>query len=149
MFHRHASRPIVGGCLCGGVRYSVAEPFAISGYCHCRRCQQRTGTSSAASARTVPGSLTVTEGEELLGEWAPEDGWPKVFCSRCGSALWSRSPDVAGLLAVRLGTVDGEPGIRPSYRQFVAYRAVWEEINDDLPQFPERADLAILSKDSR
>jgi hypothetical protein len=39
---------------------------------------------------------------------------------------------------VRLGTFDGDPGIRPSFRQFVAYAAPWERIPDDgLPRFPE------------
>ena len=35
------------------------------------------------------------------------------------------------LRAVRMGTFDGDPGIRPSYRQFTAYAAVWEPIPDD------------------
>jgi hypothetical protein len=49
-------------------------------------------------------------------------------------------------LAVRLGAFDGDPGIRPSYRQFVAYAAPWEDITDDLPRFEERVDLAALLK---
>ena len=44
-----------------------------------------------------------------------------------------------GLYAVRMGTFDGDPAIRPSYRQFTAYAAVWEPIPDDgLPRYPER-----------
>jgi hypothetical protein len=40
---------------------------------------------------------------------------------------------------VRLGAIDGDPGVRPSVRQFVDYAAVWEEIPDDgLPRYPER-----------
>ena len=80
----------------------------------------------------------------MLREWAPEDGWAKVFCSLCGSALWSRSPHDPQVLSVRLGAFDGDPGIRPSYRQFVAYAAPWEDISDDLPRFAERVDLAKL-----
>jgi hypothetical protein len=87
----------------------------------------------------VPGSLRVVAGEELLRAWEPPDGWPKVFCSTCGSALWSRSPENPDLLGVRMGSFDKDPGIRPSYRQFVAYAAPWEPIPDDgLPRYPER-----------
>jgi hypothetical protein len=89
----------------------------------------------------VPGSLTVERGDDLLSEWDPSDGWAKVFCSACGSALWSRSPSDPQQLGVRLGALDGDPGIRPSYRQFVAYAAPWEDIVDDLPRFDERADV--------
>jgi len=40
--------------------------------------------------------------------------------------------------SIRLGTFDSDPGVRPSYRQFVAYAASWEPIPDDgLPRFPE------------
>ena len=42
-------------------------------------------------------------------------------------------------MAVRFGAFDGDPGVRPSHRQFVAYAAPWEPIPDDgLPRFSER-----------
>jgi hypothetical protein len=42
-------------------------------------------------------------------------------------------------MAVRMGAFDGDPGVRPSFRQFVAYAAPWEPIPDDgLPRYPER-----------
>jgi hypothetical protein len=130
---------ITGGCLCGGVRYEVTQPLVSAGYCHCTRCQRRTGTAAAASARIVPGSLRVVQGEELVRCWDPGDGgWLKCFCSTCGSALWSRDPQNPELLGVRLGTVDGDPGIRPQHRAYVAYAATWEPIPEDgLPRFPE------------
>ncbi|HVS84136.1 MAG TPA: GFA family protein [Gaiellaceae bacterium] len=130
---------VSGHCLCGSVRYEVTEPFVSSGYCHCTRCQRRTGTAAAASARVAPGSLRIVAGEELVHCWDPGDGgWLKCFCSGCGGALWSRHADDPEQLSVRLGAVDGDPGIRPSYRQFVAYAAAWEELPDDgLPRFPE------------
>ncbi len=130
--------PIRGGCLCGKVRYEVTAPFAFASYCHCTRCQRRTGTAAAASARVVPGSLRVTAGEELVAAWTPPGGFAKCFCSACGGALWSRDPAHPEVLSVRLGTVDGDPGIRPEYRQFVAYAAPWEPIPDDgLPRYDE------------
>jgi len=132
---------LTGGCLCGGVRYEVTEPFLSASYCHCTRCQRRTGTAASAQARTAPGALRILQGADLVREWVPPDeGWPKCFCSACGSALWSRSRDDPSVFSVRLGTVDGDPGIRPEYRQFVAYAARWEEIPDDgLPRHDERA----------
>jgi hypothetical protein len=42
-------------------------------------------------------------------------------------------------MGVRLGTVDGDPGIRPQWHQFTAYAAVWEPLPDDgLPRYLER-----------
>jgi hypothetical protein len=132
--------PLTGGCLCGGVRYEISEPLVSASYCHCTRCQRRTGTGSSAQARVVPGSMRIVQGDELVRAWSPpDDGWPKCFCSECGSALWSRSPTDPGLVSVRLGTLDTDPGVRPQYHQFVAYAVPWEPLPDDgLPRYDER-----------
>ncbi len=125
--------------MCGGVRFEVTEAPAHAGYCHCGRCQRRTGTAASISARIAPGSLRILEGEELIKAYEPEDGFHKLFCSVCGSALWSRHPTDPDVISVRLGAFDDDPGVRPSYRQFVAYAAPWEPLPDDgLERFPER-----------
>jgi hypothetical protein len=114
--------------------------LVVATYCHCTRCQRRTGSGAAASGRIVPGSLTITKGAESVATFDPPDGFAKDFCSRCGSALWARSP--AGepeVRFVRLGAFDDDPGIRPSARQFVDSAAAWEPIPDDgLPRYPGR-----------
>jgi hypothetical protein len=130
--------PIIGGCGCGAVRFEVSRPFVSAAYCHCTRCQRRSGSAAAATARAEPGSVRVTHGESELRAWAPEGGREKVFCARCGSALFSREPGTTDNTGVRLGVIDGDPGIRPESRQFVAYAAVWEPIpNDGLPHYDE------------
>ena len=130
---------LTGGCLCGGVRFEIDAPLVSAGYCHCTRCQRRTGTAASVSGRIAPGSLRVVSGAELVRALDPgHGGFLKEFCTTCGSALWSRSPEDPERISVRLGVVDGDPGIRPSYRQFVTYAAAWEPIPDDgLERFPE------------
>ncbi len=129
---------IQGGCACGAVRFEVTRPFVSAGYCHCTRCQRRTGTAASANARAEPGSVRIVRGEDELRAWAPEGGREKVFCARCGSALFSCEPGSRDYTGVRLGAVDGDPGIVPESRQFVAYAASWEDVPDDgLSQYPE------------
>jgi hypothetical protein len=133
-----AELPLTGGCLCGGVRFEIGEPLVSASYCHCTRCQRRTGTAASAQARVAPGSFRITAGEELVRSFAPPGGFAKEFCSVCGSALWSRSPDDPDVVSVRLGAFDADPGIRPQWRQFVAYAAPWEALPDDgLPRHSE------------
>ena len=131
--------PLTGGCLCGGVRFEVTEPLLRATYCHCTRCQRRTGTAASAQARVAPGTLRITAGDELIRGWDPGDGgFAKHFCSGCGSQLWSRSTEDPDVVSVRLGAFDDDPGVRPEHRQFVAYAASWEPIPDDgLPRYPE------------
>ena len=130
---------LTGGCLCGGVRFEITEPLESASYCHCTRCQRRTGTGASANARTAHGSVRVVAGEKLLRAWQPPDGMAKVFCSACGGHVFSQDPADPERKGVRLGAIDGDPGIRPSFHQYVAYAAAWEPIADDgLPRFPER-----------
>ena len=67
-----AELPLTGGCLCGRVRYEITEPLVSAGYCHCKRCQRRTGSAASVSARIVPGSLRVLSGEELIRSFDPD-----------------------------------------------------------------------------
>ncbi len=132
--------PLTGRCLCGGVSWAVHEPLESCMYCHCTRCQRRTGTASSIGARIAPGSFELLGGEELIREWAPSEGYVKCFCANCGGQLWSRHPDHPEIRSIRLGTFDSDPGIRPSGRQFVDFAASWEEIPDDgLPRWGGRA----------
>jgi len=130
--------PLTGGCNCGAVRFEVSERPPRAVYCHCRRCQRRTGTAAAASAFAAPGTVRVVAGEEHIGSWQPGDGFAKDFCRECGSALFARDPESGEIAGVRLGAFDDDPGVRPGARQYVAYAAPWEPLPDDgLPRFPE------------
>ena len=130
---------LTGGCMCGGVRFEVTEPPVTAGWCHCTRCQRRTGTAGSVQARLAPGSLKILKGEELIRAWTPPDGFAKVFCSECGSGLWSQSVTDPDVISVRFGVFDSDPGVRPTAHQFVAYVAEWQSLpDDDLPRFDER-----------
>ena len=130
--------PLTGGCGCGRVRFEVSAPPLSAAYCHCTRCQRRTGTAASPNARVEPGSARVVAGEQELHSWVPEGGLPKAFCAGCGSALFALSADDGSIVSVRLGAFDGDPGVRPSAHHFVAYAASWEQIPEDgLPRHPE------------
>jgi hypothetical protein len=130
--------PLTGGCGCGAVRFEVSAPLGSALYCHCTRCQRRSGAGASANALAESGSFTIVSGEDGLRVWRPERGWEKWFCGECGSAVFSRHPVEHERMAVRLGAFDGDPGVRPSLHQFVAYAAPWEPIPDDgLPRYPE------------
>ena len=79
--------------MCGGVRYELTAPPEYALYCHCTRCQRRTGGSASVSARVARGSFSVASGAQLVEHYRPEQGYEKAFCSSCESALWSRNPD--------------------------------------------------------
>ena len=127
---------ITGGCLCGVVRYEINGPFTRAGHCHCSRCRRHSGTAVCTQGRVRRRDFRLMSGSEVLGVYGRGEGAVKVFCLICGSSLfggtWPDGPEVS----IRLGSVDGDPGIRPQYHTFVASKAAWDEIADDLPQHP-------------
>jgi hypothetical protein len=123
--------PLTGGCLCGAVRFEVDEPLLTANYCHCTRCQRRTGTAASAQAVIEPGSLRIVKGADVVRAFRPPDGWAKLFCPECGSALFSQSRDDPAKMTVRMSAFDTDPGIRPQARYHVATAAAWEPIPDD------------------
>jgi hypothetical protein len=129
-----------GRCGCGAVRFELTQPAHEAGYCHCTRCQRRTGTAASAQARIDGTTFRLLAGEDLVTAWRhPDGGFEKCFCRVCGSHLFSRNPDDAAQMSIRLAAFDGDPGVRPSFRAFVDYAAVWEPIpDDDLERFAER-----------
>ena len=127
-----AEHALSGGCLCGGVRFELSETPREAGYCHCTRCQRRTGTASSAQARIDGRSFRLVRGEAMVKGWRhPDGGFEKCFCGECGAHLFSRDPDDPRQMSVRMSAFDDDPGVRPSYRTFVAYAAAWEPIPDD------------------
>ena len=129
--------PLQGGCLCGAVRFEITAPFLSAGYCHCTRCQRRTGTGSSANGRVPQSGFRLLQGADRLRSYQPPTGVPKLFCAGCGSALFSGDPLSDEQVAVRLGALDRDPGIRPQFRQFLASAVSWESIPEDgLPRHP-------------
>ncbi len=130
--------PLTGGCNCGAVRFEVTAPLALASYCHCKRCQRRTGAAASANAHPVPGTFRIIAGEDRLRVWTPDGGGEKWFCGDCGSSIFGRNLAHADPIGIRMGAFDADPRIRPSVRQFVSSAAAWERVPaDGLPRYPQ------------
>ena len=131
--------PVVrGSCLCGGVRFEVDPPFSDANYCHCSRCRKHSGSGYGVQARVPREQFRLLQGEELITVYRPEGGRVKAFCSVCGSSLFGREWPEGDEIAIRLGVLDDDPGIRPDFHTFVDSAAPWADIPDDgLPRYSE------------
>lgn len=123
-----------GGCLCGDVAYEVEDAFAAAFYCHCSRCRRATGSAFKPMASIKTGSLRIVQGESGVLHYGDPAETHDVHCGRCGSFLYSVIAE-NGNTHVALGSLIDTPSVRPSFHMFVASKAAWYEITDDLPQF--------------
>ena len=116
-------------------------PFRTANHCHCSRCRKHSGTFGGTQARVPREGFRLLEGEELIQVYRPaEDAAVKAFCSVCGSSLFGARWPEGEEISIRLGALDGDPGIRPQCHSFVGSKAPWYELPDDgLERFDEGA----------
>jgi hypothetical protein len=115
--------PLRGSCLCGGVRFEVTAPFLWANHCHCSRCRKHSGAFGGTPGRVPREGFRLLAGEELIRVFRPEGGRVEAFCSVCGASLFGGDWPEGDEVAIRLGSLDGDPGIRPQFHVFVASRA--------------------------
>jgi hypothetical protein len=122
-------------CHCGGVTFAI-EGAPLRAYnCHCSRCRKARGAAFASNLFVAADGLRLEQGDDLLVSYKVPDArfFTTVFCSRCGSKVPRVSPE-RGIAIIPMGSLDGDPGLRPQRHIFVGSKAPWYEIADDLPQ---------------
>ncbi len=131
-------------CLCGAVTWELDGPFVFMHHCHCGRCRKAHGTPFATYLGGPQEGYRL-RGAEHVATWAPQPGAARSFCDRCGSVV--PGPPFSGLVFSPAGNLDDDPGERPGDHIFVASKAPWYEIADELPRFdayPPGVDATVL-----
>jgi hypothetical protein len=134
---RRAVTSLSGSCLCGGVRYVVADEFLYAANCHCSDCRRATGAAFKPFAGIERTKLRIARGEDSLMIFGDTNGHD-AHCGTCGSLLYSVVRDGA-YVHVAMGTLLDEPTIQPNKHIFVGSKAGWHTITDNLPQYVEHA----------
>lgn len=128
---------IRGSCLCGKVAYELRGAPQAMYYCHCSMCRKASGSSFATNMLVQAADFTIVSGRELLEAYESSPGEYRHFCSGCGSPIYGEAAVRPGRVTIRCGSVEGDPGVRPSCHIYAASRAPWFSITDRLSQFPE------------
>lgn len=145
---------IEGGCLCGGVRYSYDGEIDQVSLCHCSQCRKAQGSAFAAVCPVDAARLRLLRGAELLREYRATPGKARVFCSRCGSPIYSARDNRPDVKRLRLGTVDTPFRCATVFHIHAGSKAAWLDITDAHPQYaaarPETAgDATPVQEDKR
>ena len=125
---------IRGSCLCGGVKFRLNGALSQARNCHCSMCRKAQESAFRSRASVSPSDFEWVQGEELVIFYQSSPGNFRGFCGVCGSPIVSKFGD-SSHYGVPLGTLDDDPGVRPQHHIYVANKAPWFTITDDLPQF--------------
>ncbi len=127
-----------GSCLCGQVAWTARPPVLFFHYCHCSRCRKSGGSAHSAGLMVKAEAFSWVRGEDLVRRWELPAAryFCTGFCSVCGSSMpWLTRN--GRFVLVPAGSLDGDPGIRPTESVHWASRAPWYEPVESLPRFEE------------
>lgn len=120
-----------GSCLCGGVKFELAEGPELLRYCHCESCKKLSGGAATVNMRVPSASIRILEGEELLHTFRPREGSAKTFCQECGSNLFGGGWPESENASVRAPAIDDPFDAAGAVHIFVRSVAPWETLPDD------------------
>ena len=128
---------IEGSCLCGEVRWGIDAPPASLSHCHCSMCRKAHGAAFATYASAPSSQFHWLAGEGLIERFGSSPGFSRSFCTRCGSVVPAQGTEGEHEVDLPAGCFDDDPVTRPSRHIFVASKAPWHPIEDDLPRHDE------------
>ncbi len=128
---------IVGGCLCGEVRYeSEAEPV-LTALCHCAHCQKQTSSAYSVLVALPKGSLRM-EGPPLAAfEDVGDSELPVIrkFCPQCGSSIITELVATPDLDWLKAGTLDDPSWLSPQMNIWCSSAQPWVGMDDATPAY--------------
>ena len=117
-----------GGCKCGLVRYRGKRLDAGMFRCHCRDCQQLTGSGHAEMLPLAIDEFSISEAAKsykMLGG----SGRPTFssFCPNCGSQLTRNSSRMNDRIYVHAASLDDPSVYHPQKSIYAASAQGWDE----------------------
>ena len=125
-----------GRCGCNAIAYEVSDEFVVAFNCHCSNCRAMTGSAFLPWGEIEREKLKVTKGAGSLMVDGDADADHAMRCGECWSLLYWTVRD-GKFVRVPYGSLIDEPTLKPTAHMFVASKAAWHEILDDLPQYDE------------
>jgi ADP-ribosyl-[dinitrogen reductase] hydrolase len=123
-----------GSCYCKTVKYESNGRVLHFLNCHCPDCRKLSGATFVPFLIVKADGFRVVAGEENLSPFESSPGKIRHFCKKCGTHLFRKGD---GVVILRAGTLDDDPGIRPEADIWTNYKASWHDIRADAVKFEE------------
>jgi hypothetical protein len=120
-----------GGCLCGAIRFEVRGSPLSSDYCHCRMCQQSSGSVLTTWADFDKQAFRCTQGE--ITYYRSSEFAERGFCGNCGSNLVFRLLE-GDRVTVATGSFDRPEAFPMGAHCGIESQVPWLKIDDALPR---------------
>jgi len=126
---------ISGSCLCVGVRFRLIPPLEPVQICHCSQCRKAQGGPFASNIPVLDAQIEWLSGQALFSSYESTPGKQRVFCTVCGSPLYSCLSNLPGVYRIRAGLLDEPLPVTRAFHAYTESACSWWPIDDDLPKF--------------
>ena len=123
---------LVGGCLCGSIRYRVTAPSLCVSHCHCNSCRRAAGAAFITWMTLKSEDIAFTDGK--VTEFQSSPGAWRGFCAGCGTSLTYRHADHPEEIDLAAATLDDQTAVAPDDHIWTGSMVPWLEFADTLPR---------------
>lgn len=135
---------LVGGCLCGKIRYHIeGQPLFVS-QCCCKDCQKATGTGHTTIIGIHKDQLKMDGTPATYTNTGDTGGSvTRHFCGHCAGRLYTSGDTPGDHIMVQAGSLD-EPGqVSPQNVIYMKDKVSWDFVDPDLPKFAALPDRVL------
>lgn len=135
-----------GGCLCGAVRFELAEKPQSYGACHCGMCRKHSG-GIGLGVEVKPGGIT-WESDDTLVAFASSEWAERGFCKTCGSSLFWRltmTGPMQELMVLSAGALDSLDGMEFDHEVYVDHKPSSYAFAGDRKRMTEAEVMAMVN----
>ena len=134
---------IKGGCACGSIRYACEGEPRYMGNCHCRDCQQATGSAYFPAVGFREESFKLEQGEPRWYIRTTDRGHQlrRAFCGDCGSPVFLTNDATPNFVVLYAGSLDDPSIFKPARDIYVQSAQPWNLMHPDLPKSDKMPEM--------
>lgn len=125
-----------GSCLCRQIEYEVSELASLPRHCSCGMCRKAHASAFNTSASVARDNFRCLRGDMNLRSYESSPGKRRYFCGNCGSHLFAQR-DGSKTIALRVATLDDDPGQRPQAHIWVSSEVPWLDYGAGVESYAE------------
>lgn len=135
---------MLGGCLCGAVRYRSSAAALMTAICNCKHCQRQTGSAFSILVAVPKGALVMEGAQPDTYRDIGESGLPVLrrFCAKCGSPIFSEVSATPTMDWLKAGTLDDASWLQPQVNIWCDSAQPWVRLSDAIPRIPRNPSPA-------
>lgn len=127
---------LTGHCYCGQLRYEAGGSPVFQGQCHCRECQYVSGGMPVVVMGMPESDFRFTQGAPKGFRRSDlEKPVTREFCPNCGTHVTTRSPNMPGIVMVKVGTLDDPSVFQPQMVIFTCDKQPFHHVPEGVPAF--------------